>query len=236
MLITFNNGIAGLDIGWLISETGTMYSGKSTALINKVTDWKRADQYRVKNGKMTNKHVEPLTFGVYKHRVDNRYAKNEIVSHTGIKLPAKPISTIEELITDVEKNDYRVVAIDEVQFFNEKDENMNYLIPKVLTKFANDKRLVIVSGLSRDFRGETFYAMGDIISNSDEMNNHLSTCVECGSPATLPQRFIDGQPAHYNDPIVLVGGSESYEPRCRNCHVVSYHKIKKEDHLVQSLK
>ncbi len=78
---------------------------------------------------------------------------------------------------------------------------------------------VVVSGLDKDFRGMPFGPMGDILALADERVSLTSTCVQCGQPAVLPQRLIDGRPANWDDPIVYPGATEAYEPRCRNCHV-----------------
>jgi len=45
-------------------------------------------------------------------------------------------------------------------------------------------------------------------------------CMECGEPATRTQRLVNGKPAHYNDPVVIVGAAEMYEARCRKHHIV----------------
>lgn len=147
-------------------------------------------------------------------------SKIEIVSHNGITLAAKPVSSVSELVSLVEKQDYRLIAIDEVQFFDEKDEDGNFLITKAVKQFADEKRLVIVAGLDKDFKGNPFGPIGELLALSDEKNFHTSVCAVCGAPATLPQRLINGKPASKNDPVVLVGANESYEPRCRRCHVV----------------
>ncbi|TVR62292.1 MAG: hypothetical protein EA422_11510, partial [Gemmatimonadales bacterium] len=45
-------------------------------------------------------------------------------------------------------------------------------------------------------------------------------CVKCGELATRNQRLINGEPAPAEGPTIQVGGSESYEARCRGCHQV----------------
>ena len=71
-----------------------------------------------------------------------------------------------------------------------------------------------------DFRGEPFELMGKLLCIAEEVTKLTAICVKCGDPATRTQRIIKGEPASYNDPIILVGATESYEPRCRHCHVV----------------
>jgi len=71
-----------------------------------------------------------------------------------------------------------------------------------------------------DFRGEPFGPMPLLMAEAEQVEKLQAICVVCGTPASRTQRLIDGRPASYNDPIVLVGGSESYEARCRLHHEV----------------
>lgn len=213
-------GVAGLDFGMIITETGNMFSGKTTALISRLDKIKRIDTKRKQAALRENKPFRELSMGVYKHSIDKRYAIEEISTHSGLKIPAKPICSVKELIDDVEKNNYRIVAIDEVQFFDEMNENGHYEIELALKRFADEKRYIIAAGLDVDFRGLTFGPMGNIIAISEEKKFHKSICSICGAPATMPQRLINGKPAKFNDPIKMVGADESYEPRCRVHHIV----------------
>jgi thymidine kinase len=45
-------------------------------------------------------------------------------------------------------------------------------------------------------------------------------CVICGNPASRNQRLIDGKPAAYDSPVIMVGAADSYQARCRHCHSV----------------
>jgi len=42
----------------------------------------------------------------------------------------------------------------------------------------------------------------------------------CGENASRTQRLVNGEPAKYDDPVVIVGADEMYEARCRRCHEV----------------
>lgn len=106
-----------------------------------------------------------------------------------------------------------VNKIDEVQFF---DDN----IADVLTLLANQGYRVIAAGLDQDFRGEPFSIVPKLMSLAELVTKLQAVCSVCGSPASRTQRLINGQPASYDDPIILVGASESYEPRCRHHHEV----------------
>ena len=106
-----------------------------------------------------------------------------------------------------------MVAIDEVQFFD-------WTIADVCSVLANAGLRVIAAGLDQDFRGEPFGPMPLLMALAEQVDKLQAICVICGSPASRTQRLIDGRPARYDDPIILVGGSESYEARCRRCHQV----------------
>ena len=140
---------------------------------------------------------------VFKPTIDDRYDKQDI----GI-----PISRSEEILNYLD-DDTEVIGIDEVQFFDDG-------IIKVVNKLADENKRVIVAGLDTDFRGEPFNVMPQLMAIAEFVDKITAICMKCGNPATKTQRLIDGKPADYNDPIVLIGAKESYEARCRNCHEV----------------
>ena len=106
-----------------------------------------------------------------------------------------------------------LIAIDEVQFFDEE-------IIAVTQHLANSGYRVIVAGLDQDFRGEPFGPMPVLLSLAESVTKLQAVCAVCGSPSSRTQRLIDGKPASYDEPVILVGASESYEPRCRHHHEV----------------
>ena len=79
---------------------------------------------------------------------------------------------------------------------------------------------VILAGLDQDFKGEPFGPMPELMCLAEQVTKLQAVCSVCGSPASRTQRLIDNKPAGYNDPVILVGASESYEPRCRHHHKV----------------
>ncbi|OLO42262.1 thymidine kinase [Alkalihalophilus pseudofirmus] len=182
--------------GWIEVICGSMFSGKSEELIRRVR--------RVSYGN--------LSVQVFKPVIDNRYSEVEVVSHSGSKVTALPVAKAVDMLEFV-KEDTQVVAIDEVQFF---DEN----IIGIVYELANKGKRVICAGLDQDFRGEPFGPMPQLLSLAEEVQKLHAVCPCCGSPASRTQRLIEGKPASYNDPVILVGASESYEPRCRHCHIV----------------
>ena len=110
------------------------------------------------------------------------------------------------------KADTEVVAIDEVQFFD-KD------IVEVCEYLADKGIRVMVAGLDKDFRGESFGVMPELLTRAEFVTKLTAVCAKC-APATRTQRLVNGKPAGFEDPIVMVGADESYEPRCRHCHQV----------------
>ncbi|MBO9130089.1 thymidine kinase [Bacillus sp. 165] len=183
-------------IGWLEVICGSMFSGKSEELIRRVRRTQFAKQKAI----------------VFKPCIDNRYSEEDVVSHNGAKVRAVPVSSSLK-IYDYVTEDMDVVAVDEVQFF---DDN----IVEVVQDLATRGYRVVVAGLDQDFRGVPFGVVPQLMAMAEHVTKLQAVCSECGAPASRTQRLINGEPASFNDPVILVGASESYEPRCRHCHTV----------------
>ena len=149
---------------------------------------------------------------VFKPVIDNRYSDTKVVSHAGSSVESHVINKAAEIL-DLVKETTQVVAIDEVQFFDDE-------ICDVCNELADRGIRVMAAGLDTDFRGEPFGPMPQLMTEAEFVTKLAAVCNKCGAPATRTQRIIDGKPASYNDPIILVGASESYEARCRHCHEV----------------
>lgn len=182
--------------GWVELICGSMFSGKSEELIR-----------RVRRATYGN-----LTVRVFKPAIDNRYAEESVVSHNGTSILARPVTCAQDIIEQMD-DEIDVVGIDEIQFFDDE-------IVEIVDELANHGHRVIVAGLDTDFRGEPFGPMPKLMALSESVSKLNAICPICGSPASRTQRLIDGEPASYDDPIILVGASESYEPRCRHHHEV----------------
>ncbi|NPA31439.1 MAG: thymidine kinase [Chloroflexi bacterium] len=178
---------------------GPMFSGKTEELIR-----------RLRRAVIARQKVQ-----VFKPRLDDRYSVDHVASHNGEQFEAQPVASAEELAAHVQP-DTTVVGIDEAQFFDAA------LIPLVQGLAQRGVR-VILSGLDMDFRGEPFGIMPALLAQADRVDKLTAICMVCGNPATRSQRLIDGRPAHYDEPVVMVGAAEMYEPRCRAHHQVPGH-------------
>lgn len=183
--------------GWIEVICGSMFSGKSEELIRRV---RRATYGRLK-------------VQVFKPAIDNRYSEQEVVSHNGNKVCAIPVERAMSILEQWSE-DTDIVAIDEVQFFDED-------VIGVVDYLADHGVRVICAGLDQDFRGEPFEPTRTLMAMAEYVTKLQAICSVCGSPASRTQRLIDGKPASYHDPIILVGAAEAYEPRCRHCHQVT---------------
>jgi thymidine kinase len=188
-------------LGWIEVVTGPMFAGKSEELIR-----------RIKRLEYAKKKVL-----VFRPRIDNRYSLDEVVSHSNSRRKSILIDNAKDILSHIKEDTYAVV-VDEIQFLDKE------IIP-ISEHLANRGVRVILGGLDTDFRGETFMITSDLMARAEYVTKLTAICVRCGSPATKTQRIVNGKPAHYLDPIVVVGASEAYEPRCRHCHEV-FGKVK----------
>ncbi len=182
--------------GFIEVVCGPMFAGKTEELIRRIKRLEYAKQNVL----------------VFKPRIDNRYATEEIVSHNLSKKPSIIIDKSVEILPYI-SSDVDAVVIDEVQF-------MDADIIQIAEDLADRGLRVICGGLDSDFRGLPFGPMPELLARAEFVTKLTAICVKSGLPATRTQRIINGKPAHFNDPIILVGANESYEPRSRHYHEV----------------
>jgi len=182
--------------GWIELICGGMFAGKTEELLRRV---RRAEIAR-----------QPVQ--VFKPAIDDRYGVDVVASHNGLRREAVIVREARE-ISELLRPETRVVAIDEAQFFDPA-------IADVCNELADRGVRVIVAGLDLDFRGEPFGPMPVLMAQAEYVDKLHAICQVCGAPACRTQRLINGRPAHYDDPVILVGASEVYEARCRDCHKV----------------
>ncbi|MBA4156786.1 MAG: thymidine kinase [Gemmatimonadetes bacterium] len=172
-----------------------MFSGKSEELMR-----------RVRRALIAKRRVQ-----VFKSSLDDRYAGvGRISSHDGSGVDAVPVRSSLD-VAEKAHRDTKVFAIDEVQFLDEG-------IVDVVSMLADRGARVIVAGTDTDFRGVPFGPIGTLLAVAESVDKLHAICVVCGNPATRNQRLVDGKPAPAEGPVIQVGGSESYEARCRGCH------------------
>jgi len=182
--------------GYIEVISGCMFAGKTEELIR-----------RIKVFEFAKKNVL-----VFKPAIDNRYSDTRVVSHAGSSTESIVVPDSISIL-DFVKEDTDVVAIDEVQFFDAQ-------IILVCDYLAKQGKRVMVAGLDTDFRAEPFGVMPQLITDAEFVTKLTAVCTKCGAPATRTQRIVNGYPARYSDPIILVGAAESYEARCRHCHEI----------------
>ena len=183
--------------GWIEVVAGVMFSGKSEELLR-----------RVRRATIARKRVQ-----VFKSLLDDRYGGlYRVSSHDGRSAEAIPVDSSQQIALRIDPG-AQVVAIDEAQFLDAG-------VVALATSLAERGRRVLLAGTDTDFRGEPFGSMPQLMAVAEVVTKLHAICVLCGSPASRNQRLIDGRPAPYDSPTIMVGGTESYEARCRACHQV----------------
>ena len=182
--------------GYIEVISGCMFAGKTEELIR-----------RIKTFEFAKKNVL-----VFKPAIDNRYSNTKVVSHAGSSVESIVVPDARSIL-DFVKDDTDVIAIDEVQFFDED-------VLLVCNYLAKKGKRVMCAGLDTDFRAEPFGVMPRLITDAEFVTKLTAVCMNCGAPATRTQRLVNGKPAQYTDPIIMVGAAEAYEARCRHCHEV----------------
>lgn len=175
---------------------GSMFSGKTDELIR-----------RLRRAVIAKQKVQ-----VFKPQIDFRYGVEKVTSHAGNDFAATPVENSSKILGQID-TDTTVVGIDEAQFFDKG-------IIELVDELAKRNFRVLVAGLDQDFRGEPFGPMPIIMSLAEQVDKLQAICMVCGESASRTQRLVNGKPARYDEPIVIVGASEMYEARCRIHHEV----------------
>lgn len=183
---------------------GSMFAGKSEELIR-----------LARRALYAKKKVQ-----VFKPSVDVRYDETMVVTHMGVKHEAVPVASVLDLKSKIDP-ETQVILIEEAQFFDDS-------LVGLVVDLADKGREVICAGLDQDFRREPFGPMAHLLAVADEVLKLRAICMKCGAPASHTYRVINGKPAHRDDPIVLIGATESYEARCRSCFRIRGNRRKKD--------
>lgn len=173
--------------------TGPMYSGKTEEMIR-----------LLRRAQIAGKKVV-----AFKPAIDNRYDVDRISSHNGTTFESIPVHESGMEILNLSKG-AEVIGIDEAQFFG-------YKLQEVVQVLLNRRKHVILSGLNMTYRAEPWAGFPYFLALAERIYKLDAVCVRCGTDANFTQRLIDGKPAPFEGPTVLVGALESYEARCREC-------------------
>ena len=181
-------------LGKITVVCGSMFAGKSEELIRLA----RRALYAKR------------TVQVFKPKIDDRYDQTMVVTHMGVRHEALAVDNVADLRTKIDPT-AQVVLIEEAQFFDES-------IADVAVELADRGVEVVLAGLDQDFRRRPFGPMATLLAIADDVVKLRAICMKCGAPASHTYRSVDGRPARECDPIVLIGATERYEARCRNCY------------------
>ncbi|MDQ2053654.1 MULTISPECIES: thymidine kinase [Halobellus] len=185
--------------GWIEVVTGSMFSGKTEEVLRRL---RRAE-------------IAGQEIAVFKPAVDDRYGETTVGSHVGRQWEASVVPSEGDGVWEIrdQLNGEDVVAVDEANFFGPE-------LVAVCQRLADDGRRVLVSGIDQTYRGEPFEPLPQLMAVAEYVDKLQAICSQCGEPATRNQRLVGGEPAHVDDPTIVVGAEESYEARCRNCHTL----------------
>ncbi len=188
------------DPGYLEVICGPMKSGKTGRLISE----------------LTRLNYSNLKYMLFKPDIDDRFSKEKVVSRDGGALQGIviPTSSPEDILNKYLNTGFDIAAIDEANFFNDK-------LVEVVQSLLIHKKRILISGLDLDFRGEPFGPMPGLLAMADRIVKLYAACdyPNCGKPANRTQRLVEGRPAYYEDPLILVG-DEEYQARCLEHHYV----------------
>lgn len=174
--------------GWIEVVCGSMFSGKSEELIR-----------RLRRAQIARQKVQ-----IFKPQFDARYAHDEIVSHSEMRIPSRNVGSAAELLTVVD-DDTQVVGIDEGQFFDMG-------LVEVVERLAAAEKRVIVAGLDLDYLGRPFEPIPSLMTRAEYVTKSLAVCHRCGGAGMFTQRVIQ------SDELVVLGAEGAYEARCRFCY------------------
>ena len=173
---------------------GSMFSGKSEELIR-----------RVRRAQIARQRVQ-----VFKPQLDDRYRRDQIVSHSDMSVAAEIVAKAEDILKHVADRT-EVVAIDEIQFFGRD-------VVGVCEKLANLGKRVIVAGLDQDYLGRPFEPVPQLLAVAEYVTKTLAVCARCGAPANRSQRLVASEER------IVVGAEGTYEARCRRCFEPDAHR------------
>ncbi|WP_339030040.1 thymidine kinase [Spiroplasma endosymbiont of Cantharis nigra] len=186
--------------GWIELITGCMFAGKTEEFIKRLNRYKHAQQNVL----------------VFKPLIDTRYSKEDVFSHSGMRIESVTVKDSEEIYKIFKEQNAKqkidIIGIDEVQFLDAK-------VVDVISKIADDGVIAIVNGLDKDFKNNPFKNVDRLLVEAEYVDKLSAICHSCGGNASRTQRIIEGKPAKANEPIIVISANEKYEARCRHCYI-----------------
>ncbi|UCH10468.1 MAG: thymidine kinase [Fidelibacterota bacterium] len=173
--------------GWIEVICGSMFSGKTEELIRRL---RRAQ-------------IAKQSVAIFKPSLDDRYSDDEIVSHSKLRIPSTPVMSSQDILKHANEAD--VIGVDEAQFFAPD-------IVDVVRELARRGKRVLVAGLDKDYRGEPFGSLPELMAEAEYVTKTLAICMQCGEPANFTQRLTK------DEEQILIGETDIYEARCRRCY------------------
>ncbi|WP_031488878.1 thymidine kinase [Ureaplasma canigenitalium] len=188
------------ELGSIHLIVGPMFAGKTTEMIRRLERFDYAD----------------VGYYVFKPKIDTRTC-DQILSRNGKSMKSieitEPFEILDYIMNHDPKQIVRVIAVDEAQFFNDN-------LIEVANLLAENNYVVLISGLDKDFRGESFGPMSGLMTYADQITKLSAVCTECGADATYSLRKVNNKNADYNDQLVMIGCQEKYLAVCRHHHKV----------------
>ncbi len=181
--------------GHLVVIAGPMFAGKSEELVREITRVSFTGQ----------------PFLLVKPSIDTRYSKTDVATHNGRLKPAVLLDLENETWENLNElaegtlSEIKWIGFDDVQFFGPKFVNL-------CLQLVERGKKVIVAGLDTNILGKPFGIMPDLLAYADEVRKLKAVCTKCKErEASRTYRTVGG-------PLIMVGGPEIYEARCKLCH------------------
>jgi thymidine kinase len=148
---------------------------------------------------------------LFKPEKDTRYASREVVSHDENAMECITLGNSSDILKYAAG--VEVIGIDEAQFFDAG-------LPEVCENLAVAGKRVIIAGLDMDFRGKPFGTIPELLAMAEYVTKVHAICPHCGNLASHSYRLTE------SEETILLGASDTYEPRCRKCFCLG-DKLKK---------
>jgi thymidine kinase len=174
--------------GELHVHCGSMFSGKSTALLEEL---RRAE-------------IAGMKVQLFKPSKDT-VSVGQVKTHIGAHREAVMVKSASELRTLVEF-DTDVIGIDEAQFFTSS------MIAKVVKELVDSGKTVVVAGLDMDSDGDMFGFMPELMCQAEQLTKYRAVCVKCGEDAWISHAKFKKKEQS------VPGAEDLYEPLCRSCY------------------